>query len=142
MRDLKIYLAGACKGLPDLGTTWRKKCVSWVKTYNELYPECKIITYDPTDYFKRDGSNCLSNKQVKNFYLNYLIKKSDLILVNLNDSINSIGTAQELQFCVDNKIPVIGFGKNNVYEWFFEDCDVVFDSLNDALGYIVDYFCE
>ena len=56
-----------------------------------------------------------------------------MILVNLNNTENSVGTGQELQYAVDKGIPVIGFGKQNVYEWLPEDCDVVFDTLEEAV---------
>lgn len=139
MKELKIYLAGACKGLPDLGTQWREEATDYFSDYNDLFDR-KIRVYNPTMYFPRDGDNSISNKQIKQFYLNYLIKNCDLVLVNLNNSIASVGTGQELQFAVDKEIPVVGFGKENVYEWLSDDCDVVFDTMEQALNYIVDYF--
>ena len=96
--------------------------------------------YDPTEYFPRDGSKSITAKQTKNFYIKYLIANSDLILVNLNNTENSVGTGQELQYAVDKGIPVIGFGKQNVYEWLPEDCDVVFDTLEEAVDYIINYY--
>ena len=82
----------------------------------------------------------ITAKQTKNFYIKYLIANSDLILVNLNNTENSVGTGQELQYAVDKGIPVIGFGKQNVYEWLPEDCDVVFDTLEEAVDYIINYY--
>ncbi len=82
----------------------------------------------------------MSSKQTKTFYTKYLISNCDLILVNLNDTENSVGTGQELQYAVDREIPVIGFGKRNVYEWLPDDCDVVFETLNEAIDYIVNYY--
>ena len=35
---------------------------------------------------------------------------------------------------------LIGFGKQNVYEWLPEDCDVVFDTLEEAVDYIINYY--
>ena len=46
----------------------------------------------------------------------------------------------QLQYAVDKGIPVIGFGKQNVYEWLPEDCDVVFDTLEEAVDYIINYY--
>ena len=68
-----------------------------------------------------------------------------MILVNLNNTENSVGTGQELQYAVDKGIPVIGFGKQNVYEWLPEDCDVVFDTLEEAFkswDYVNYYYHE
>lgn len=140
MEELNVYLAGACRGLPDLGKTWRKECATTAKDFNDIFAGTyKLNLYDPTEYFERDGSNSKSNRQVKNFYLKYLIHNCDVVLVNLNDTQYSCGTAQELQYAVDHEIPVIGFGKNNVFEWFPVDCDVVFDTMDEALDYIIDY---
>ena len=120
MKRLNIYLAGACKGLVDEGTSWR----------NEAFER----------FILADGSKSITAKQTKNFYIKYLIANSDLILVNLNNTENSVGTGQELQYAVDKGIPVIGFGKQNVYEWLPEDCDVVFDTLEEAVDYIINYY--
>ena len=135
-----IYLAGACRGLEDLGTHWRLQAQELFDDFLDIFPEFKIRIYDPTEYFSRDGGDAISNKQIKNFYLHHAIKKSDLVLVNLNDTQYSVGTGQELQYAVDNNIPVIGFGKENVYEWLPEDCDVVFNTLKEAVDYIVDFY--
>lgn len=133
MKELKVYLSGTYSA-----TNWRKEFASWIKNYNDLFYDCKLTIYDPTDYFKNEGNS----KQVKNFYLNHLIKNSDVVLVNLSHSLNSIETAQELQYCVDHNIPIIGFGGTYVSKWLYEDCDVVFDFLNEAIEYIVDYFTK
>lgn len=135
-----IYLAGACRGLEDLGTHWRLQAQELFDDFLDIFPEFKIRIYDPTEYFSRDGGDAISNKQIKNFYLHHAIKKSDLVLVNLNDTQYSVRTGQELQYAVDNNIPVIGFGKVNVYEWLPEDCDVVFNTLKEAVDYIVDFY--
>lgn len=77
---------------------------------------------------------------MKLFYLNK-ISKCDLVIVNLNNSDSSIGTAQEVQFAVDNNIPVIGFGTHNMYPWISEvDCQVVFNTITETVDYIRDYY--
>ena len=81
MKRLNIYLAGACKGLVDEGTSWR-------------------------------------NEAFERFIL----------------------AQKYLEYAVDKGIPVIGFGKQNVYEWLPEDCDVVFDTLEEAVDYIINYY--
>lgn len=106
--------------------------------------EAKDVTIkviNPTRYFDRDGGNAITNKQVKQFYLSR-IRKCDLILVNLEHTNTSIGTAQELQFAVDNHIPIIGFNDYDSYEWLPEDCDVIFKGINEAIDYINDFYLE
>ncbi len=142
MREFKIYLAGACRGLPDEGKIWRKETKEYFDRYNNVFSNdgYRIITYDPTSYFKRDGSNSVSSKQIKNFYLKHLINNSDLVLVNLNDTQYSVGTGCELQYAECHEIPVVGFGVRDIYEWFSDYCDVVFDNQKEALEHIVGFY--
>ena len=121
MKRLNIYLAGACKGLVDEGTSWRNEAFERFILAQKYLDLIAYHLYDPTEYFPRDGSKSITAKQTKNFYIKYLIANSDLILVNLNNTENSVGTGQELQYAVDKGIPVIGFGKQNVYEWLPEN---------------------
>ena len=70
------------------------------------------------------------------------ILHSRLVLVNLDRTRTSPGTAQELQFAVDNQIPIIGFASGDeVYPWLKVDCQVVFSSMLQAIDYISDYYC-
>lgn len=140
MKELKIYLAGACKDLSDGGIGWRNETVKNFIAAEKYLDDIRYKIYDPTEYFPRDGSYNKSNKQVKAFYMKHLISNCDLILVNLNNTENSVGTGQELQYAVDKEIPIIGFGKQNVYEWLPDDCDVVFETSNEAIDYIVNFF--
>lgn len=135
-----MYLAGACRDLPDEGTEWRRNAVEKVSLYNKYFQDCKIIAHNPCAYFPRNGNNFISQKQIKQFYMKSIIKKCDLVLVNLNDTQHSVGTGCELQYAECHEIPIIGFGKKNVYEWFPDYCDVVFDTLDEALEYILDYY--
>ena len=98
----------------------------------------KII--NPVAYFSYSENKHRSQKQVKSFFMNR-ITQCDLVIVNLDDSDASVGTGQEVQFAVDHNIPVIGFGTKNIYPWISEvDCQVVFDSMHEAVDYIRDYY--
>ena len=81
MKELNIYLAGACKGLADEGVTWRNDTFEKFNLAQQYLDLVTYKIYDPTDYFPRDGSKSLTAKQTKNFYMKYLIANSDLILV-------------------------------------------------------------
>lgn len=135
-----VYLAGACRGMHDGGKEWRLKAENIFKNISEA-KDVTIKVINPTRYFDRDGGNAITNKQVKQFYLSR-IRKCDLILVNLEHTNTSIGTAQELQFAVDNHIPIIGFNDYDSYEWLPEDCDVIFKGINEAIDYINDFYLE
>lgn len=137
----KIYLAGACKNIPDEGAAWREQATVILNQAAE-WKDSKVTVINPLDYFTYAENKQRSHKQVKNFYLNQ-IRKCDVILVNLSQTNSSPGTAQEVQFAVDNDIPVIGFGTSEVYPWISDvDCDVTFESITEAINYIRDYYME
>ena len=139
MKEFVIYLAGASKNVPDEGFTWRKSAE------NELYRYADILNYkikviNPNDYFTYKEKRHKTNKQIKEFYMDK-VRHSNLILVNLNNTNTSPGTAQELQCASDNLIPIIGFGTENIYLWLSEaDCQVVFNEMNEAIEYIVNFY--
>lgn len=138
---LKIYLAGACKNEIDDGKEWRSQITEKLKIVAEWNGK-KIKIIDPTKYFSYSEHKHKSQKQVKDFYLNK-ISKCDLVIINLNNSDASIGTAQEVQFAVDMHIPVVGFGVQNVYPWLSEvDCQVVFDTMTELVDYIRDFYMD
>ena len=134
-----IYLAGACKHVKDEGKTWRAEArvaFQMIEKYNGV----QICVIDPTEYFSYSTPVHKTDKQVKNYYMSR-IRKCDILLANLVDSALSPGTAQEVQFAVDNNIPVISFGHENTYPWLENvDSDIVFDNLQEAIRYIKEYY--
>lgn len=139
MRELSIYLAGRVKGLDDEGKGWRKDIAEKLEAVAG-WCDARVDVFDPTKYFSYSESKHHSNKQVKDYYFSR-IRKCDLVVLNCDDTNYSIGTAQEVQFAVDNHIPVIGFGTKEMYPWIIEaDCQVVFNSVHEAVDYIRDYY--
>ena len=77
---------------------------------------------------------------MKSFLFNK-IRNCDIVLCNLNDSIDSPETCVEIQYAVDNYIPVIGYGRKNAFSWAVNvDCDVVFDTMEEAVAYIKKFY--
>lgn len=140
MEKFTIYLAGACRGLHDEGKGWREKAEQIFKNIEEN-KDVKIKVINPTRYFHRDGSNCKTDRQVDKFYQSK-VRKSDLILVNLEDTRTSVGTGIELQLAECECIPIVGFGTYNSYELLPSKCDVVFAGINEAIDYISDFYLE
>lgn len=138
-KELRIYLAGRCKGLDDGGKTWRKKITDRLKNLIDDHNN-KVYIFDPTEYFDYNEKTYQSQKQIKDFYY-YNLRNSDIMILNANDSAESIGTAMEVQFAVDNGIPVLAFGTENTYPWIVEvDAQVVFDTLEEVVDYVRDYY--
>jgi nucleoside 2-deoxyribosyltransferase len=134
MKKIEIYLAGACKHEIDEGSGWRGTIVN-------DWEDADIKFINPLDYFRYSENWHQSDKQVKQYYQSR-IRKCDVVLVNLNNSNTSCGTCQEIQYAVDHDVPVIGFGKDNVYAWLLVDCQCVFDTAEEAMEYIVTYYSE
>lgn len=136
MSKISIYLAGASKHEADEGMGWREDVKN---TWSNKWANIHII--NPLSYFRYSENWHQSDKQVKQYYLSR-IKKCDIVLVNLNNSNTSCGTCQEIQYAVDCGIPVIGFGNEEVYNWLLVDCQCVFDNVDEAMDYIVSYYCS
>jgi nucleoside 2-deoxyribosyltransferase len=141
MEKFQIYLAGGVANEPDEGKGWREKATV---IFNEHFEsdDYKVVVIDPTKYFTySDRKDEESDKQIKRFYYD-MIQKSQLLLVNLDRSKLSPGTAMEVQFARDKGIEIIGFGKEDVYPWILEECQVVFPSMLSAIDYIKEYYIE
>lgn len=139
IETLKIYLAGACKNEADEGKEWRDQITERLEKVAE-WSNKNLKVINPTKYFSYSEHKHKSQKQLKEFYLNK-ISKCDLVIVNLNNSDTSIGTAQEIQYAVDIHIPIIGYGTQNIYPWISEvDCQVTFDTMIETVDYIRDYY--
>lgn len=139
MKVLNVYLAGRVKGLDDEGSTWRsdiKRQLEAIADWNEK----RINVFDPTKFFSYSEKKHKTNKQIKEYYM-YKLAKSDIVIVNVDDTTVSIGTAQEVQFAVDHGIPVLGWGTHDIYPWIGEvDCQVVFESMAELTDYVRDYY--
>jgi nucleoside 2-deoxyribosyltransferase len=140
MEMVKIYLAGACYFEEDEGRGWREKASQMIETAT-ADKEVKVKVINPVDFFNYSEAKHQSDTQVKRYYMDQILN-SRLVLVNLDRSRTSPGTAQELQFAVDHNIPVVGFGTEDIYPWLKVDCQCVFTSLLQAIDYITDYYCS
>lgn len=138
---ITIYLAGACANEPDEGKGWRKEALAAFRKIDR-YDDLKSCVIDPTYYFTYSDPVNKTDKQVKSFYMSK-IRNCDVVLVNLLNTKLSPGTAMEVQHAVDNNITVIGFNPANAYPWLENvDCDVVFDTMEEAISYIKKYYME
>lgn len=136
---LTVYLAGACKNIDDGGKEWRNSITQRLEKAAEWCNK-SVEVFNPTFYFNYTEKLHKTQKQIKDYYFSRL-RKCDLVIVNLNDTNSSIGTAQEIQYAVDHCIPIIGFGTKEVYPWIAEvDCQVVFDTMTEAVDYVRDYY--
>lgn len=122
---LKVFLSGGMTGLTEEEASyWR----TGFKLEN-VHEGGNFIFIDPTYYyFPPNNSDQLYEKEAMNYDL-YLVKHSDLIIVNFN-SLSSIGTAQELMLAYTLDKPIIGMIPEDKYEqlhpWYKEECMKIF----------------
>ena len=140
METIRIYLAGASYFEDDEGASWRAKATQMINTATaDKGYIIKVI--NPLDFFSYSEARHQSDTQVKQYYMDQILH-SRIVLCNLDHTRTSPGTAQELQFAYDHKIPVISFGSDDeVYPWLKVDSQVIFPSMLQAIDYIVDYYC-
>ena len=137
MNSLKVYLSGSAKNVDEQFQNWRQEC--YTCQLIGYYPSLKFI--NPLAHFDYKRNKPKTDKQCLDLFM-WLVDKSDILLVNLDHSENSIGTAMEVEHAYCNNIPIIAFGKkeNTWYNWVVERASVVFDSLSSAIHYIDDSY--
>ncbi|MFR3656790.1 MAG: nucleoside 2-deoxyribosyltransferase domain-containing protein [Eisenbergiella sp.] len=138
-----VYLSGACKNESyEERAGWRRKCSEWINNYSDNF-----TVFNPVDYFDYSRDDHQSELEVFKFERRK-VKEASVILVNLNNANQSVGTVAELVWAYEKDIPVIGFYDggsdiSHVHEWIRLMCDRTFDgkdAMIDALKYIVGYY--
>ena len=134
---LNIYTAGAMKNVSDsIAKKWRYDIFAYMER-----EEAPAFVFIPQDYFDYVNVRHKTEKQVLDYFF-HQIEQSDLMIVNLDYTNSSVGTAMEICHAHDYNIPIIGLSVNNeeVYPWCSEMCTVVFDNLDGLLEYINTYY--
>ena len=133
----RIYLAGCCeKATKEERTAWRNDCEKFFQNHTDGF--CVI---NPVSYFDYDQDNYQSDSEVFRFFRRK-VEECDVVLVNLKDIRQSVGTICELVFAYQNDIPIIGFNCTNYqsHPWIDEMLDRTFDGLKAAIDYIQYYY--
>ncbi len=123
---------------------WRK----YVKEYFEKYCD-NIKVISPTDYYAYGKNYHKSDKEVFRFDL-HKVRTSDVVLVNLNDIRQSIGSCIEIYEAYKSDIPVIGFLDDElpldemiklIHPWIYCCVDRI-ETGKDSMVRICDYIME
>lgn len=151
---LTIYLAGRMGGLTKIEyNTWREG----LKKKLEIAAGCcnsMIQVINPADYFDFDNMEGHTDKEIMQFDLN-MVHQSDIVIANINDINESIGTAIEVYEANRLNIPVIAYAnvpeilehkRNNVifdkiHPWI-KEClatKLMFHS-DDVVQYVKDFY--
>jgi len=131
-----IYLAGAMTAY-DLDGCF-EKATEW-RGYVTNHFDCNysyLHTFDPSINYSVNKE--YNSKGVVNQNLTYL-KKSDIILVNLDELDKSPGTLFEIYYAYLNNIPVVAFNSNYLYgiqPHITESITMKFKNMFEAIDYV------
>ena len=144
MDVFNIYIAGAMGGVPYETYKPRRNnikngLVNYYNSNSNSYPYLLYVT-DPSDYYNYDNQVHKTEKEVMNFELNK-VRNSNLIVVDFYESY-SLGTMTELTIAHEHRIPIIGINDqdNILHPWQIEMCERIFDSIDDAVMYIGEFY--
>ncbi len=143
-----IYLIGAMQiygGKSEEAKVWRNKVKEYFSKYC-LDFEC----VSPTDYYEYGSDYHKSNREVMRFDLRK-VRETDVMLVNLKDIRQSVGSCDEIFYAYMLGKPIIGFIEEDiddnligyVHEWKYEQIDRIEtgeDALEKACEYIKNYY--
>lgn len=136
---LNVYLSGSVLHSDDTFQNWRERC----NRLQEHDTSLSINFIDPIKYFNYTDKNPQTDKQCLDLFM-YLVDKSDILLLNLDNSKNSCGAMMELEHAYCKGIPIIAFGKDSDtwYNWAELRASVVLRDLYEAISYIDSYYAK
>lgn len=139
MNKLRVYLSGGVKQVDENFQSWRTRCL--MLRQNGYYTELDFV--DPINYFNYNNKQPKTDKQCLDFFM-WQIDRCDVLLVNLDNSNVSVGTGMEIEHAFCKGIPIIAFGSksNTWYNWAETRSTVIFDTLDQAVDYIHEYYAK
>lgn len=144
MKIKSVYLAGAMGCFKDnleAMNGWRIKVTNYLNDYVDRIGR-RLDIVNPVDYFNFiEPRKYKTQKEIMDFDL-FHVKRSDLIIVNLDHINESAGTIIELyQANKISDIPVIAFGDNsNIHPWILECINRIEPDLQSAIEYINEFY--
>lgn len=134
-----IYLAGCMSYYYE--NSEPQKAERWRDIAKERLKDIGISTFDPTLHYTTNSSYD-SNLMVQQN--EYYLKKTDIILVNLNDLDKSYGTIYELVYAHALEKPILAFGNSTicVHPHLKHILQKYFRSLEEVLNFINTVYCQ
>ena len=132
-----IYLGGGMMNLSqEEQEQWRNDFTKRIESAETTY---KPIVCNPCTYFSYINPSHQSEKQIARFDL-HKVRNTDVLVMNFND-FRSLGSMAELAIAYDRLLPVVGINEDNIelHGWQIEFCDVIFDSVEKAADYVIEY---
>ena len=128
-----VYLSGSCKNVSV------EERDSWRNYIEESLIDGDIKVFNPNKKFSYDKNDPGNSKLVMDYFLQF-VDRSDVVVVNLNNSDLSVGTGMEVMRAVDKGKFIIGFGDTNVYDYIRDCCSVVFADIDEVVDFVKSYF--
>lgn len=145
-KKLKIYAAGAMSGLSlDEMSEWRERVRGLLDKLVELKenPEYEIDFINPAKYYNTETNKHKTEKEARIWDLNH-VKSSDIVIVNLEGLNTSIGTSIEIYEAYKSSIPVLAYGKDEIYKdvhpWLKDFITRVDSNEISLCNYIYDFY--
>ena len=143
MKELVVYESGAMSNLTfEEMNRWRVYFKSAITQIAEN-TGAKIRVINPVDYYNFLNPRHQSELEIMNYDL-ACVKKSDLVVVNLEGLNTSIGSIIECYEAYKREIPVLAFGSSEDYEnlhpWI--KCCITRHDKNyrECINYIKDFY--
>ncbi len=123
---------------------WREEAKEYVK---KLYDYITMVS--PIDFYQIGKNYHQTETEVMRFDLR-MVRESDIVLVNLKDLHNSLGTSDEILYAFISGKPVIGFLEDeaevkNIHPWKIEQIDRIETgegAMKKAVDYIYRYYVD
>lgn len=133
-----IYLCGAmgCYDNPDDYKRWRTEFFE--REFKNVY-DGHASVFDPTEFYSYENKLHKSESEIMEYEL-YHIRKSDLIVVNLDRICESVGSIMEIATAKCSSIPIVAFGNaDGVHPWILECIMRLEDDMDSLIQYIDKY---
>ena len=131
---MMIFLSGACKNVSiEDRNGWRE----WFE--NQATVDNLIKVFNPNAKFSYEANDPGDSKLVMDYFLNRL-EGSDVVVVNLKDSVSSCGTAMEVMHAKDMGKFILGIKGDNYYDYIRDCCNLIVEDKESAWRFLVDYF--
>ena len=131
-----VFLSGAMTGLtPEEQKRWRNRIIEILGN--------DVVVYDPTCFDAESQDN-----QVQENGFNYDISSiinSDMVILNLNKCMTSVGTCQEIMLAWLLGIPIVGFWENKedivpLHPWIEKELSLKFNNFEVLKFYLLKQF--
>lgn len=99
-----VYLAGSCEGVSfEERARWRGVCEEWLAKNCE-----RLSAVNPVSFYDYGRSDHKSDAEVFRFDRR-MVQNSKIVLVNLANERNSVGTICEITMAYEKNVAIIGF---------------------------------